>query len=186
MNFMLDLETVGVRPTSGILSIGVVPFDDTQVFDDVFYSKIELDDSMTLGFTTDDSTMLWWNAQKDEVREEAFSGEVSVRDSISQLSAYLKRWAAKGEELLVWGNGANFDNVLIANAYELLSLKKPWSYSNDRCFRTLKALYPMLPYIPPMNAHNALDDALAQAIHAVKVLNWIKNGSIGAGNAKSD
>lgn len=167
---MVDLETVGVRPSSGILSIGAVPFDIEGLVLDPFYRKIDLADSTMLGFTADDSTMRWWNEQDNAVREEAFSGKEAVRDVLTDFAAFVRKY----DSPCIWGNGANFDNVLLAHHYEAMNIKQPWSFTKDRCFRTLKALYPMIAYEKPVIAHNALEDAKAQANHAVKILNRIK------------
>lgn len=167
---MVDLETVGVRPTSGILSIGIVPFDHTGISDDIFYKRIEVHDSTVLGFTTDESTMKWWNQQNPAVREEAFSGLLGVREVFDDLVIYIKGF----KNPTVWGNGATFDNVLLTNHFDVLRIEKPYSYTADRCFRTLKDLYPMIAYEKPVIAHNALNDAMAQARHASKILARIK------------
>ena len=170
MNIMVDLETVGVRPTSGILSIGAIPFDLDGVMQDPFYRRIDLDDSIVLGFTMDDSTMKWWDSQDADTRNEAFNGSEGVRDAITDFAAYLRKYGSP----LIWGNGADFDNVLLNNHFLALNIEQPWQFYNNRCFRTLKALYPMITYVKPRIAHNALEDAKAQAVHAVRILNWIK------------
>ena len=170
MNLMIDLETGGIRPTSAIIAIGVVPFDEKPVYDDLFYKKIDIADSTMLGFTTDESTMKWWNQQDQKVREEAFSGTEDVRTVLTDLKRYSLKF---GTNVNPWGNGADFDLVLLANHYEAMNLASPWKFWDHRCFRTLKALVPSIPYVKPTIAHNALQDALAQAIHAVKCLNWI-------------
>ena len=170
MNIMVDLETVGIRLTSGILSIGAIPFDEAGLVLDPFYRRIDVGDSNILGFTTDDSTMKWWNQQNNAVREEAFSGQEAVRDVITDFAAYCRKYKAP----LIWGNGADFDNVLLVNHFNALNISMPYPFYSHRCFRTLKSLYPMIAYEKSKIAHNALEDAKAQAIHAVKILNWIK------------
>ena len=59
----------------------------------------------------------------------------------------------------VWGNGASFDNVILANAYEALGRRAPWQFWQDRCFRTVKSMYPKLELARLGTYHNALDDA---------------------------
>ena len=172
INIMVDLETVGVRPSSGILSVGAVPFNLDGIIFDPFYRKIDVSDSQMLGFTTDESTMQWWNGQNDATREEAFSGTEGVREVILAFGDYIKKYGT----IFLWGNGADFDNVLLTYHFNALGISQPWMFYNNRCFRTLKSLYPMIHYEKPVIAHNALEDAKAQAIHAVKILNRIKTG----------
>lgn len=164
MNIMIDLETVGIRPTSGILSIGAVTFSEEGIALGEFYRKIDLSDSTLLGFTTDSSTMTWWNNQPPSVKDEAFSGVDGVRDVLNEFAAFVKQFYAPK----VWGNGADFDNVLLKHHYDVMNLKCPWAFTSNRCFRTLKNLYPMIAFEKSTMPHNALEDAKAQAAQRAK------------------
>ena len=82
------------------------------------------------------------------------------------------------KEIAVWGNGATFDNVIIANAYKAVSLDKPWAYRSDRCYRTMINTFQDVRK-PDMQGtvHNALDDAKLQAKHLCMIfdkLNYSK------------
>ena len=70
----------------------------------------------------------------------------------------------------MWGNGAAFDNVILAVAYKRAWLPVPWSYKNDRCYRTVAALAPEVARPEVGERHNAADDAEAQARHLIEVL----------------
>ena len=52
----------------------------------------------------------------------------------------------------------------------------PFRFTHDRCFRTMKALFPDVPYLLPTVAHDALQDAIAQAFHLQKLFNRINFG----------
>ena len=71
----------------------------------------------------------------------------------------------------IWGNGASFDPVLWGSAYDAMHHPRPWRFWNERCFRTVKALYPHVP-VPPRSGthHNALADALHQALHLMAMV----------------
>ena len=77
----------------------------------------------------------------------------------------------------VWGNGATFDdatfdNVVLSQAYHrYANVAKPWGYRDDRCYRTLRALFPeIIPMEDPsLVAHNALDAARYQARHMMLI-----------------
>jgi len=73
------------------------------------------------------------------------------------------------ETVRVWGNGSNFDNVILEHTYRLLNIKLAWKNQNDRCFRTLKKIYPEMKIERCGTYHNALDDAITQAKHAIKI-----------------
>lgn len=165
-NGMLDMETMGTRPGAKILSIACVPFLLTEYITP-FYARINKD-SYPLGFHEDPETLRWWEQQSKEARDEAFSGTAHINVVLDSFS----RWCDKlpNDALLMWGNGADFDNALLAEAYAKLSLKAPWKFYNNRCYRTLKNLFPHIAYIKPRIAHNALSDAQAQAFHAETIL----------------
>jgi len=65
--------------------------------------------------------------------------------------------------------GSDFDNAILYAAYAASGLEQAWEYWNSRCFRTLKALVPHVKMEKGGVAHNALDDAKNQALHAVKL-----------------
>jgi exodeoxyribonuclease VIII len=66
------------------------------------------------------------------------------------------------DNLRVWGNGANFDNVILRNALDRYGYSALWKYSNDRCFRTMKNILPKIEATRAGTYHNALDDAIYQ------------------------
>jgi exodeoxyribonuclease VIII len=69
----------------------------------------------------------------------------------------------------LWGNGSDFDNVILGDAYEAAAMRRPWSYNKSRCFRTALADAPeaererLWKRYSVGVGHNALDDALRQA-----------------------
>jgi hypothetical protein len=62
----------------------------------------------------------------------------------------------------LWGNGADFDNALLACAYKAAALIPPWAYVNNRCFRTMRKEHAVVEPLKLGVHHNALDDALHQ------------------------
>lgn len=189
---MLDLETLGTKPGSVILAIGAVRFDAEKILDE-FYVNINPESSVAAGLTMDVSTITWWLQQSDEARKALVAGEARLLPYALQDFA---RWAMcppgvepKSVADLVqidelWGNGSDFDNVLLARAYEAVEAPAPWKHRANRCYRTLKSLYPEIPFEKPAVAHNALEDARAQAKHLIEILKvarspmnlWILSG----------
>jgi len=76
----------------------------------------------------------------------------------------------------VWGNGANFDNVILAEAYRRLDMKLPWHFTQDRCFRTIKSKYWYVDMVRTGTHHNAAGDAMSQANHLIRLNN--EHGSV--------
>lgn len=168
MNVMVDLETMGTGSSAAIVSIGAVKFTEGGVQSDTFYRTVHLSSSMEAGMTVDASTVMWWITQTEAARKALDFLPVPLQDALLSFKA----WCPADAKL--WGNGATFDNVILSNAYKLCSITPPWKFYNDRCFRTLKNLYPDVPHPERVGtAHNALDDAQYQAQHAVEILRSI-------------
>lgn len=163
---MVDLETLGNNSSSVIISIGAVAFDldKNETFTDTFYSVIDTQTCVDLGMKMDVGTIMWWMKQSDQARK-VFDKEGS--DIVTVLHQFTQ-WYPKGAKF--WGNGATFDNVILGNAYTSARMNKPWGYSDDRCYRTVKALYPDVKAERVGVHHNAVDDAVTQAKHLVAML----------------
>lgn len=169
---MVDLETLGTAPGSVILSIGAVRFDEMGLQDE-FYVNINPESCVAVGLQMDVSTVMWWLGQSDEARKGLFAGEAKV---LAEALAMFGQWAiragtpqaAKVDEL--WGNGADFDNMLLSRAYVAVDMPKPWEFRKNKCYRTVCGLRPNIPFARPTIAHNALEGAKAQAIHLIEVL----------------
>lgn len=174
-NAMVDLETLDNVPTSAILSIGAVKFDDTGTDEDEFYVNIDPRTCTKAGLTISPDTVMWWMQQSDSARK-AFNN----KDALSLQAALNKFTAWLGGANQVWGNGATFDNPILANAYRAVGIEPPWKFWNDRCHRTLKNLYPWVKAPAMGTAHNALDDARNQAQHASAILATIKGATYGS------
>ncbi len=167
---MLDMETLGVSVTAPIISIAAVYFDPkTGRIGDSFYKVIKLDSSLANG-VIEPSTLSWWMMQSDEARQ-VFNDQSAVTfvEALHQLSDFAV--SDGGSDLLqVWGNGASFDNAIIAHAYSQAGIDLPWRFRNDRDVRTIVSLCSEIKNVNVLNSvvregihHNALDDAIYQA-----------------------
>ncbi len=165
---MVDLETLGVAPGSVILSIGAVRFWPGGIYDE-FYAIINTASCQEHGLTVDAQTMQWWGNQSDEAREvlaHAEEGGLTLREALERFSGFFNAV----ENSRIWGNGADFDNALLAAAYRAAGLDIPWRPWDSRCYRTLKSILPGPRIERRGTHHNALDDARSQALHAIVLL----------------
>lgn len=162
-NVMVDLETLGINNSPVILSIGAVKFDENGLGDE-FHLTIDRLSCAHVGLIEDQSTIEWWGKQDPEVFRSACSGTEKIHSALKQFAEWL------GPDMKVWGNGACADNVWLRSAYTHCRLPVPWNFWNDRCYRTVKALYPNVPKVVPLIAHDALHDAIAQANTLIEVL----------------
>ncbi|HAN9524183.1 TPA: exonuclease [Escherichia coli] len=165
-HLMIDLETMGTNPDAPINSIGGKFFDpETGEMGPEFSKTIDLD---TAGGVIDRDVIKWWLKQSREAQSAILTDEIPLDDALLQLREFIDE--NSGEFFVqVWGNGANFDNVILRRSYERQGIPCPWRYCNDRDVRTIVELGKTLNFdartdIPfDGERHNALDDARYQA-----------------------
>ena len=163
MHIMIDLETMGNRPSAPIIAIGAVAFDTEGVHDE-FYEVVDLADSVAEGAVMDPSTVLWWMQQSDEARAEFGQEGKPLGFALGDFREWIGRHDVEG----VWGNGAAFDNVILSEAYRRMGSEAPWPFWKDRCYRTVKSLSAIKMQRSGTH-HNALDDARDQARHLLDI-----------------
>jgi len=170
---MVDLETRGTGPGCAILSIGAVAFDPkTGLIGREFYSVVSAASCRALGLREEAGTMAWWAKQSDFARAvlgESEASETTLEQALDGLTRFLRAHGGR-PSVRVWGNGADFDNAILADLYRRVGQDAPWQFWNSRCFRTLKAMNPGREPGRTGAHHNALDDARHQAIWALRIL----------------
>lgn len=125
--------------------------------------------------TVDADTLKWWERQSPEARQVLADAEnPNVASSLTEALTFLSEFIP--HKSVVWTNGANFDQPLLAVAYAKCGVKLPWDYWNGRCHRTVLSLHPNAKSLAPVNAnaHNALEDAITQAKHLTIVSQALK------------
>lgn len=177
-SIMLDLETLDTAPSAVVLSIGAVAFNPkSQALGDRFY--VEMTDDIAAqqahGRTMSGDTVRWW-MQQDILAKQVFQTpapigveRISTHEALARFDLFVA--ANGGRDAEIWGNGADFDNVVLGSLYEAFGFRKPWSYSRNRCYRTMKniGVGPDKPVVRAGVHHNALDDALTQAVHLQQI-----------------
>ena len=170
VHVVLDLETMGNTQSAAIVAIGAVACTVEQGIFSQFYTEVSLASSVIHGLTIDVSTVLWWLAQGEAARaifqhnHKAPLLEAAIDD--------FDHWFPKSEKrgILVWGNGADFDNAILRNAYEATNRELPWMYYNNRCLRTLRGENPDVAKPAFVGTpHHAGDDARNQAEHLLLI-----------------
>lgn len=178
LDVMLDLETLGKQPGCTVLSVGAVAFDPVMGLGERFHAVISRADAAAYGLTEDPETLAWWQGQSREAREtleQATEAGLPLRAALTMFDEFLVTACNTDPGTVrIWGNGAGFDQPILRGAYAALGRPAPWSWWNDRCFRTLKGLAPELRMARQGTLHNALDDAVTQAEHAIAVLRRLR------------
>ncbi|HBA6821141.1 TPA: exonuclease, partial [Escherichia coli] len=136
-HLMIDLETMGKNPDAPIISIGAIFFDpQTGDMGPEFSKTIDLE---TAGGVINRDTIKWWLKQSREAQSAILTDEIPLDDALLQLREFIDE--NSGEFFVqVWGNGANFDNVILRRSYERQGIPCPWRYCNDRDVRTIVEL----------------------------------------------
>ena len=174
-NIMLDLETLDTATTAVVVSIGAVAFNPrSKELGPTLYLELtnDLVAQQKRGCTISSDTVVWWMRQGAQARalfdegDPAISSKVSTREALELFSKFITDNG--GHKAKVWGNGADFDNIILGNLYKAFGMPVPWSYSRNRCFRTMKALGSS-KYTRYGVHHNALDDAITQAKHLQEI-----------------
>lgn len=184
MHIMLDFVTLGQDPTTKVVSLGAVAFNREGIISKKYW-VYDLDLQPTR--TEDPETVAWWAKQSPEARA-VFKTPKDKCISIENMLADQDRWieslsleldeqrdkAGKWRDLKVWGNGANFDVVIMEDMIRTLHPKSkagiPWAFWNVWCFRTFDKMTGIKADNPrnkkthgiQVVAHNALDDAIWQ------------------------
>jgi DNA polymerase III epsilon subunit-like protein len=171
-NIMLDLETMGTSPYSPVIAIGACVFDLGPVaeragtYDDgtyQFYQAITLESCLDIGLKPSASTIIWW-AQQSAGAQAVLTDPSAVTLPLA-LDAFTD-WL-NSRPYTLWGNSASFDCGLLAAAYKACGKEIPWQFYREACYRTVKNL----PGAREVELdrygthHNALDDAISQAMH---------------------
>ena len=162
---MVDLETMGTRPGCAIVAIGAVSFTTDGIASE-FYQQVDLESCQRAGMHLDGGTVKWWLTQDEKVRQAVTGPGIDVYSALLQFRAWL---AQGGGEPCVWGDGAAFDNAILHEAFRLCKLGIPWSYTHDRCYRTVRGLFPSVKWARKGTCHHALDDARDQALHLLEI-----------------
>ena len=161
---MVDLETLSQDGNAVIMSIGAVAFDPDGGVGEKFYVEINVQSCVDAGLTIDKNTLDWWMRQDPEARKilvDAQKSDVTIEQAVKEFHAW---WTENGLKK-IWGNGAGFDEPILANAFRAVGYERsdiPWKFWDTWCVRTIGMLFS--GYKPKRQGvyHNALDDALWQ------------------------
>ena len=168
-HIMVDLETLGTEDDSVILSVAAVKFDiKTGEILDKLYKKIDIEDSMKLGFKIYPDTFKWWVKQNVESFKEAFNDSITEFEVLDELMEFI------GKDDFLWANSPTFDISMLRYHLKTNNYIIHWNFYNQRDVRTIasidnkikKEIVKQNPMI-----HNALEDCLIQIKYVVKILN---------------
>lgn len=174
-HIMVDLETLGLTPSSVFLSCGLVSFDPTlgEVDEEkaaCLYPSIK--EQVELGRTQDKETISWWERQTPEARAETFV-DVSKQTTLPEFHFRFRSWlndnSTAFKSRYIWSNGAGFDIVILEDLFRAMQMGVPWVFWNIRDTRTAWDMA-NVTYKKGKNliSHSAKHDAIEQAQRVCK------------------
>ena len=140
-HIVIDLETVDILPTAGILSIGAVKFIPQEIFggspiESEFYVNVDVENCIKLGMTFSWSTLYWWLKQEKEAGEALQDNQKSIAWALHGLDRFID----DNRVAHIWSNPNKFDVSILENAYRLCGMKHSWDHKEVRDLVTLEAL----------------------------------------------
>lgn len=192
---MIDLETLATTSDAEVIAIGAVIFDDEKVVD-FLYLPLNYD---RLTGHISGSTLRWWFDQSKEAQESTFGGSrLDPWHAVEQFMTFISGHGI-GEGAEVWANDPDFDLVVLKHWWirnrqpsinpetgmHVPQVGRPWpfKYNAGRSYRTLRSTATILGWTDELNssargtwlAHNAVDDAAAQARAVIAMRQFIAN-----------
>lgn len=182
---MIDIETLGIRPTSIIASIGAVVFDiDEDItkapnFLRSFYKKIDIVDCQANGLTIDADTVKFWITQDFAVKADLLNTKERLRNVLLDLSVWWTVDCQLSKSTSLWCHGPSFDAVILENAFRVCELEVPWAYNSPRDTRTIFELagVDIKKEVRGGIFHNALEDCIFQVQMVQKAWKRLKDMS---------
>ena len=169
---MLDIETLGTKPETVILTIGAVKFDPfSDKIGDGLYIKPDVDEQIAAGRDVDESTLAWWGTQAEDVREEAL-GEGPDRIKLEDMYRQLNKFLVGVDN--IWCQGPAFDIVILENIYRQMGWPTPWQFWQIRDSRTLFGVHGDPREKNKAGLHNALEDCVSQAQGVQEIYHRLK------------
>jgi hypothetical protein len=181
--FIFDVETLGKRSNSVILSMAAIYFDpDTkpspqQLREDAFFAKFNVVEQMKeYRREANQSTMEWWNKQCRNVRVASFLPnflDCSFVDGYESMRNWVD--SKNDTKCWVWARG-NLDQLVMDDIEEQLGLEPIWPYARWRDVRTAIDFlynttsgytdvdYPGFNSKNDITKHNPIDDCVLDAM----------------------
>lgn len=186
-----DLESSSTAHNAQIRSIAIVTVDlyQRKILDHL-YMTVSLEQQRDRA--VDEDTMAFWAKQEIESPEayaELFdpankSKQIQLDEALHQVRYYLEENTPKDTRCQLVGNGSEFDNVILANAFDDLAIEKPWPFRGNQSLRTAVLFGQLIAGIDPRYdvefkgfRHHALHDATHEAECLLEVFSTLSGVS---------
>lgn len=176
LNIMIDIETGGLDvDTCPILQIGACVINTRELESELSRStfKVNIGIENNIGYgrgRIENDTLDWLDRNCSAVQVSSLLyplNKVHLVEAFSLLRKYILDMKAlyEADKVLLWSKGADFDLVVLSNAFAEYGIDWPVSFREHRCARTIMAMFPEVSRFvsTPEHTHDALTDALYQA-----------------------
>lgn len=160
IDFMLDIETLGLNPCPVIIQISVVAFikESGKILGDPFDRRVNAHSCVSTSkqFKIDGETIEWWMKQEESIYEDIFLNAMrptndkntDIKNVLNDLSKWLTEKKRKYCRIrantygdgrsYIWANGgANTDCTWLNQAYKACGIQVPFSFTEIQDVRTL-------------------------------------------------
>lgn len=141
MFIVIDLETLGKVAGSVVTEIGACSYVLASGHRQVYHEVVDLENSIDLCFSIDQSTVSWWNKQVGYETEDLLDLAPLLKqrwhndvacplDSLRDFNHWIEtiKGFYKDHKVLFVGNGNDFDKVILEAYYDKLGVEQPWGY----------------------------------------------------------
>lgn len=187
---VVDIEALGQGVDAVICSIAVVVVDlGSLVVVDEFYCRV---DHNQVNRSRSEGTLAFWEQQRQEspaAWDELFNPagqRLFITTALELLAAFLLKAFGRAEDVQLMGNGSEFDNVILAHAYEQWGMAQPWHFRGNQSLRTAVWMGRVLLGIDPKYQlpfegvrHHALHDARHEAAYLIAILKAFRERLVG-------
>ncbi len=177
IHLMTDFETLSNTPNSAVLSLGAVLFTKEKMIASehwIFNPEDQLKSKLDVSF----DTIAWWMSQGEEAKKlfaTCLASGLSMRTFLDDFEKFIKTYAGN-DQIIIWGNGANFDIPIFENLLKRGGKKIPCKFYDTRCYRTVKNIHKIEDGKTRNSIkHDVLNDASFQASCVMGMFNRIEN-----------
>lgn len=169
-HYVIDIETLGTKPGCPILQIGVVQVRDGEVKDTLLV-PISIDSCQNSNlWKIDDKTIEWWLSEHPETFVSLLTDSIKKGKSIGEALVKLIEFCDSNTIFnFFWSKHPAFDFPILEKAFKACRYTAPWKYWEIRDIATLEDKL-FLGSEPKTNSHNALDDAVNEAITLIQAV----------------
>lgn len=168
VNFMIDIETLGLRPGAVVWQIGALVFVPSQY---PSMKMLRAEKKWTIEWSSafehsrvEPDTFAWWVDQGFPKEPDKVDMEAALNGLSTWMGTQLT-CSSYDAQAAVWAKGPSFDLVQLEYQYHARNIRCPWKYNQHQDVRTMLNL----AGIDANNfmygkQHDALDDCKSQAL----------------------